>query len=156
MKCMQCDTGMFWWLWCGMLNVSFQFNLCFFLLVLWCLGKLSGSVLCQVFYSYGDQNCLSVHTRSSLALKAFTKVAVTTSSGSVFLPNLCWAPVFRELQTVASCVSNRVFKEGINCNAFKSMDDFEHLNHCDIRGREGWAPEVSLCKDGCGCHKSLW
>ena len=30
---------------------------------------------------------------------------------------------------MASCVASRVFKEGINWDAFKSMDDFENLNH---------------------------
>ena len=65
---------------------GFQFNFIFFLLVVGCLhlGKFAGSVLCRVFYSYGKQKRLSFHTRSSLALKAFTEVAVTTSSGSVF------------------------------------------------------------------------
>ena len=38
------------------------------------LIRLSVSFLRQVFYSYGEQKRLSFHTRSSLALKAFTVV----------------------------------------------------------------------------------
>ena len=37
--------------------------------------------------------------------------------------------MFHELQTVASYVASRVFGKGIDWDAFKSMCDFEHLDH---------------------------